>query len=330
MAVRFAAAVAATSDFPMLVTACRAAEEGAFDAFARPDHLIAEGAMAPPGAPLLECFTTIAALIPHTTRLRFVQTVTCNSFRNPALLAKMVASLDVVSGGRMELGLGAGWLRAEYDAYGYPFLPMATRLEQLREALQVVKRLWDGGPVCHDGVHYRLRGAVCAPRPVQRPRPPILVGGGGPGVLAVAAAEADVVNVVPPASQSGASPDAVRRFSMAAFRRKVERVRVLAAERGRPPGVPVVSAMSFVRLTDTRAGTSAELAALGARYGLSPEDAGRCPLFLVGTPEAVGATLVDRIRALDLGYVVLHFAAPDVVARFAATVLPAVRASVAG
>src|SRR5258706_6338 len=84
----------------------------------KPDLLLAEGTLAPPGSPLLECFTTIATLIPTTTRLRFLQTVACNSFRHPGLLAKMVATLDVISNGRMELGIGAGWLREEYDAYG--------------------------------------------------------------------------------------------------------------------------------------------------------------------------------------------------------------------
>src|SRR5206468_10895790 len=121
MSVRFAAAVPATSDYPTLCEACRAAEEAGFHAYARPDHLLAEGVLAPPGTPLLECFTTIAALIPTTTRLRFVQTVACNSFRSPALLAKMVATLDVISGGRMELGVGAGWLQQEYEAFGYAF-----------------------------------------------------------------------------------------------------------------------------------------------------------------------------------------------------------------
>src|SRR5215813_12561850 len=171
MSVRFAAAIPATSDYPTLRAACRAAEEAGFHAYARPDHLLAEGTLAPPGAPLLECFTSIAALVPTTTRLRFLQTVACNSFRNPALLAKMVASLDVVSGGRMELGIGAGWLRREYEAYGYEFPPMAVRLAQLAEAIHVVKLLWSGGPADFDGAHYRLRGAVCAPRPVQQPHP---------------------------------------------------------------------------------------------------------------------------------------------------------------
>jgi len=126
--VRFAAGVTATSDYATLREACRVAEAGGFDTYTRPDHLLAEGVLGPPGAPLLECFTTIAALVPVTTRLRFLQTVTCNSFRSPALLAKMVATLDVISGGRMELGLGAGWLQAEYEAFGYDFPPMTNKV----------------------------------------------------------------------------------------------------------------------------------------------------------------------------------------------------------
>jgi probable F420-dependent oxidoreductase len=325
MPVRFAAGIPATSDFPTLVEACRAAEAGGFDAFTRPDHLLAEGAMAAPGAPILECFTTIAALVPATARLRFLQTVACNSFRNPALLAKMVATLDVVSGGRLELGVGAGWLRQEYDAYGYPFPPMSTRLEQLAEALQVVKRLWTGRAVDFTGSHYRLRDAVCAPPPVQVPRPPIMVGGGGAGLLAIAAAEADVVNIVPPASHGSASPQAVQRFTMEAFQRKAERVRALAAAAGRPPGTPVLSAMAFVRPTDTTAGARAELAAIAERYGVDARAAGRLPLFLVGTPEALREQLEERIARLDLGYVVLQFASPTALTRFAADVLARLR-----
>lgn len=108
----------------------------------------------------LECFTSIAALVPTTTttRLRFLQTVACNSFRNPALLAMMTATLDAISGGRMELGIGAGWLQREYEAFGYDFPPAPVRLAQLREALQVVKLLWTDDRIDYAGTHYTLRG----------------------------------------------------------------------------------------------------------------------------------------------------------------------------
>jgi probable F420-dependent oxidoreductase len=320
--VRFAAAVPATSDSPTLREACRVAEAGGFDAYARPDHLLAEGALGPPGAPLLECFTTIGALVPTTSRLRFLQTVACNSFRNPALLAKMIASLDVISGGRMELGIGAGWLAREYEAYGYAFPPMAERLAQLHEALQVVKLLWKGEPADYDGSHYRLRGAVCSPRPVQQPRPPILVGGGGDGLLAIAAAEADVVNIVPPATHGAADREAVRRFTMARFRKKAARVRAFAADAGRDPATLTLSAMFFVQIAENEAQVRAMVDAVAARYGLDAGAAEQFPLMLIGTTSQIRERLAERIASLDLGYVVLHFPSPDAVARFAAEVLP--------
>ncbi len=322
---RFAAGIAATNDWAATLEACRIAEAGGFDAFTRPDHLLAEGVLGPPGAPVLECFTTTAALVALTRRLRFVQTVACNSFRSPGLLAKMVATLDVISGGRMELGLGAGWLEKEYVAYGYDFPPMAVRLTELREALQVVKLLWSGEPVDYEGTRYRLRGAVCAPRPLQQPRPPILVGGGGPGLLAVAAAEADVVNIVPPTSHGAADPRAVRRFSLAGFAQKAVRVRALAAEAGRDPASLTLSAIFFVQLAETEAEARTLSDAVAARYGLGPGEAERFPLTLVGTPAQLRERLAERIAELGLGYVVLQTSTPAALARVADEVLPQVR-----
>jgi len=236
-----------------------------------------------------------------------------------------VATLDVISGGRMELGLGAGWLRREYDAYGYDFPPMRVRLAQLREALQVVKLLWTGDAVDYAGSHYRLRGAVSAPRPLQQPRPPILVGGGGPGLLAVAAAEADIVNIVPPASHGAADANAVRRFTLSGFQRKAALVRRLADQAGRDPPGLTLSAMFFVHVADTEAEAVRLLEGVAARYGLEVGEAERFPLALVGTPRQLRERLAERIALLDLGYVVLHLPTPSLLARFAAEVLPAVR-----
>jgi probable F420-dependent oxidoreductase len=324
--VRVAAGIPATSTYPVLRNACAIAEAAGFDAFARPDHLLAEGVqLGVPGAPLLECFTSIAALASTTTRLRFLTTVACNSFRSPALLAKMVASLDAVSGGRMELGLGAGWLRQEYEAYGYDFPPMSVRLAQLREALQVVKLLWTGGPVDFDGRHYRLRGAVCAPRPLQVPRPPILVGGGGDGLLAIAAAEADIVNIVPPASHGAASPDAVRRFTLGAFQRKAARVRALAESAGRDPAALTLSAIFFVQPAETEAEAGRLLDAVAVRYGLDRATAEDFPLALIGTAAQLRERLAERVALLGLGYVIVNLPSPAALQWFGAEILPALR-----
>ncbi len=326
MGTRFAASVTATADFATLREACRAAEAGGFDDFARSDHLLAEGSLAPAGTPLLECLTSLATLIPGTTRLGFMQTVLCNSFRHPGLLAKMIATLDVISGGRMALGLGAGWLKLEYDAYGFDFPPTAVRLEKLQEAVQVVKLLWSGEQVTFNGRHYQLRDAVCAPRPTQLPRPPIMIGGGGVGVLRIAAAEADIVNIVPPTSAAGGSDlSAVRRFTMQSFRDKGVLVRKLAREAGRDPTTLTLSGLFFVQIANSAADAAQLLDAVGARYGFDRAGAERFPLMLIGTPTQLRERLAERIAELDLGYVVLGFSSPLDITRFAREVLPSVR-----
>jgi probable F420-dependent oxidoreductase len=324
-AVRFAAGVTATSDFPTIAAACAAAERGGFDAFTRPDHLLAEGTLGAPSGTLHECFTTLAALAARTTRIRFVPVVACNSFRHPPLLARMVASLDVLSGGRMELGIGAGWHRREYEAYGFPFPPMPERLARLREAIRIVKRLWTGDPVDHHGPHYRLRAARCTPIPLQTPRPPILVGGGGSGLLAIAAAEADVVNVVPPASHGAADPEEVRRFTLERFKKKAATVRRLAAEAGRDPASLTLSAIFFVQLTEDPQVTRQAHEAIAARYKLSLPDAERFPLMFAGTPTDLGERIAERLHALDVRYAILNFATPDAIERFGREVLPALQ-----
>ena len=294
----------------------RKMEDLGYSTLFAPDHFI--------GAPLAP-MVAVAMAAEATTTLRVGHLVLGNDYKHPAIVAKEAATIDLLSDGRMELGIGAGWHRREYEAYGYPFPPMVERLAQLREAIGVVKRLWTGEPVDHDGPRYRLRAARCTPVPAQKPRPPILVGGGGPGLLAIAAAEADVVNVVPPASHGAADPAAVRGFTLERFQAKAAAVRRLAAEAGRDPATVVLSAIFFVRVTDDAASTRQVHEAVAARYGLSLPEAERFPLMLAGTPDALRERLAERIAALDVGYVVLNFAAPEAITRFAAEVLPAFR-----
>ncbi|MBI1816016.1 MAG: TIGR03560 family F420-dependent LLM class oxidoreductase [Deltaproteobacteria bacterium] len=130
-----------------------------------------------------EAFTTLTALAAATKTIRLGQMVTCNSYRNPAHLAKITACLDVISGGRLDVGIGAGWYSEEYDAYGYEFPPIATRLRMLKEACQILKRLWTEERVTFSGQHYQLKDAICEPKPLQKPHPPLLIGGSGEKVL---------------------------------------------------------------------------------------------------------------------------------------------------
>lgn len=144
--------------------------------------------------PYLESWTTLAALAAETERIRVGTLVTCTSYRHPGLLAKMAATLDVVSGGRLEFGIGAGWFRAEYDAYGIPFPTPGVRVRQLDEAITVIKKLWTEPKANFGGKHFTLQEAVCEPKPIQKPHPPILVGGTGGRLLRVAARHASIVN----------------------------------------------------------------------------------------------------------------------------------------
>ena len=146
-----------------------------------------------------ESFTSLAALAAVTERVRLGHIVICTAFRNPALTAKMISTMDSISGGRMELGIGAGWKRDEWEAYGYGFPSTPDRLARLRDDLGVITAMLDGDRHQHatfDGEHARVRDAINVPKPIQRPRVPIMVGGNGPNVTwRLAARFADELNL---------------------------------------------------------------------------------------------------------------------------------------
>jgi alkanesulfonate monooxygenase SsuD/methylene tetrahydromethanopterin reductase-like flavin-dependent oxidoreductase (luciferase family) len=181
-----------------------------------------------PNGPTFEGWTLLAALAAQTERLRLGLLVTSNRFRPPAMLAKIAAGVDVISGGRLEFGIGAGsnltvpTARREYDAYGLPFHDAADAVGSLAEALTVIRRLWaEDEPFDFDGAYHRLAGAFCSPKPVQRPGPPVTIGGRATPTLRVVAEHADRWNM-----PGGTLPDAVERS--AALDR-------LCAEIGRDP-----------------------------------------------------------------------------------------------
>jgi F420-dependent oxidoreductase-like protein len=142
--------------------------------------------------PILECWTTLAALSSITSKIRLGTMVTCNSFRNPALLAKMAATLDIISNGRLELGIGAGVQKDEHVAYGIPFLTPCDRIVRMKEAVEIIKKLWTEEKASYEGENYRVDEAFCEPKPLQKPHPPITIGGSGEKLtLKVAAQHAD-------------------------------------------------------------------------------------------------------------------------------------------
>ena len=142
-----------------------------------------------------ECWTTTAALARDTSRIRVGQMVTCNGYRNPALLAKMASTVDVLSHGRLDFGIGAGWYQHEFDAYGYTFPPVPERLRMVEESLQVIRAMWTEPYASFAGEYYRIAGAINEPKGVQQPHPPIWVGGSGERVtLRLAAQYGDATN----------------------------------------------------------------------------------------------------------------------------------------
>jgi F420-dependent oxidoreductase-like protein len=128
---------------------------------------------------MFECWTTLAAISQRTTRVRLGQMVGCALYRNPGLLAKITSNIDVMSGGRLDWGIGAGWYDGEFKAYGYEYPSNSDRIRMLRETVEIVKLMWTEEDATYEGRHFSVAGAQCDPKPVQSPHPPIWIGGGG-------------------------------------------------------------------------------------------------------------------------------------------------------
>ena len=183
----------------ILTATARAAEDGGCSTFTVMDHWFQMEQLATSQNPMLEGYTTLGFLAGQTERMTLGLLVTGVTYRHPGLLAKTVTTLDVLSGGRAQLGIGAAWYEREHLGLGVPFPPLAERFERLEEALQVCLQMWsdDDGP--YEGRHYRLEETICSPRPVRQPRPPILIGGSGEQkTLRLVARYADACNLFAP------------------------------------------------------------------------------------------------------------------------------------
>ncbi len=216
-------AAAGLVDARQLTAAARRAESVGFSALVLPDHLVQQYAPVP-------VLATVAAA---TERLRVGTFVFNAALRHPAVLAQDLATLDVLSDGRLEIGIGAGWNRPEFDAIGLPFDPVGTRVARLGEAIAVIKGCLGDGPFSFHGDHYTISGYDGQPKPVQRPHPPLFVGGGGRRVLTLAAREAQIVGLAPrllPGDQTEPKPDP-RSLTAAATEEKIRWVREAAGDR---------------------------------------------------------------------------------------------------
>jgi F420-dependent oxidoreductase-like protein len=169
------------------------AEELGYDSIWVYDHF--HNVPKPAHEAVFEAWTVMAAISQRTTRVRLGQMVGCNSYRNPALLAKITSTVDVISGGRLDWGIGAGWYEHEYHGYGYEFPAPRDRIGMLREAVEIVKSMWSEPTTTYEGRYYSVAGAQCDPKPLQQPHPPIWIGGSGEQLtLRVVARHADCSN----------------------------------------------------------------------------------------------------------------------------------------
>ncbi|HXL96267.1 MAG TPA: LLM class F420-dependent oxidoreductase [Streptosporangiaceae bacterium] len=210
------------ADYATLRQVALATEELGFDAFFRSDHYLKMGSVAGLPGPT-DAWATLAGLAVETSRIRLGTLMTAATFRLPGPLAIAVAQVDQMSGGRVELGIGAGWYEAEHSAYGIPFPPLRERFDRLEEQLEVITGLWEtpeGSTFSFAGKHYQLTDSPALPKPSQQPRPPVLVGGGGPRrTPALAARFADEFNAAfTSADESAALFDRVREACSAAGR----------------------------------------------------------------------------------------------------------------
>jgi probable F420-dependent oxidoreductase len=271
-----------------------------YDLVVFPDHIVMEGPerQYDPHGLAYDMIVIAAAVIEATKKIRVGHLVLCNLFRHPVITAQSLTTLDHLSGGRLIAGLGSGWTETEFKMTGIPFPPITERLRMLDEALTCIRSLWANERTTFDGEFYKLTDAILWPKPVQKPRPPIIVGGGGKGLLRIAAKHADYLNIIPGAGKAGhISLANVKRLTDEAYREKVGFVREEAKRNGRSPDAVRISSFIFISmLTDSRDATRKTAEMMAPAFGQTPEGLLQSPMTLIGTPEDCVIELKRRAK----------------------------------
>lgn len=310
-------------EFANLSAFARRAEELGYYSVSLDDHFFMRGLMADPAQPHLECYTALSAIAAQTTKVKIVPLVTAMSYRNPALLAKMMCTLDDVSGGRLIAGIGAGWFKEEYVAYNFPYPSNAERIEQMAEGIKILKAMWSQDEPTFIGRYFSVNKAYCYPRPVQKPHPPLMIGGGGKRILQIAAEEADILNLNPPILEGFMDVTTALKFDKNEVKRRIEMVHGFAKAAGRKDALEL-SAMSFVLTAKEKSVADAMVNATAQGLGIKDVEVARnSPQVLVGTIEEVKHELTWRIENLGMTYFFLNFMAMDTMELFAKEIMPA-------
>ena len=281
---------------PEWLAQVRRIEELGYDTFLIRDHLRPDF-FGPQYAPLV----ALAAAAQVTTRLRFGTLVIDNDFRHPAMLAKEAATLDALSGGRFELGLGAGWLHAEYQAAGIPFAPAGRRIDRLAESIQVLKRLLAPGPASYAGAHYAIDELENFPQPAQRPGLPLLLGGGKRRMLTLAGREADIVSLLTSSVASGTMSDDPAERLVQTVARKLDWVREGAGARFDRIELNMIPTVVY---SDDPERSAAELVRRRGwdQHGVTVADVLAMPSVLIGSVDGIVAQLRARRERYGISY----------------------------
>jgi probable F420-dependent oxidoreductase len=293
---RFGVVGESIRDREQLLREARRAEELGYSTLLLRDHFVRE-----PFGDQLAPMVALTAAAAATSTLRVGTLVLDNDYRHPAVLAKEAATLDVLSGGRFELGIGAGWLREEYEQAGIPFDPPGVRVDRLEESIQVIKRLLSGSPAKFQGSHYSLDGLESFPLPVQRQRPPILIGAGSKRMLGLAGREADVVNILPKALPDGTISEEISERSPETIARKIGWVREAAGDRF---DEVELSAFTTVVIGPDAAALADRIAAERGWDGLGTRLL-EMPSMLLGPVERIADQLQERRERFGLSYYVV-------------------------
>jgi probable F420-dependent oxidoreductase len=297
----------ANLEFSKLRDRAQAAEAQGYTVITVPDHIVMEGPEKSfdPKNLSYDPMIMVGVIAEATKKAQVGHLVLCNLFRHPVITAQSLASLDQLSGGRLVAGLGTGWTEREFKMTGLPYPDITTRIRMLDEALTCMRSLWSKDETTFHGEFYRLEGCILYPKTVQQPAPPILLGGGGKGLLRVAAKHADVVNIIADAGKPGyISLEKVAQLTDDAFTSKVKFLRAEAAKHGRDGKKIRISNMIFTTmLTDSPATTRATVEGMAPMFNTTPDGMLRSPMALIGTPEECIAELKRRARDWDVSQV---------------------------
>jgi|SRR5579859_5708485 len=295
------------------VDTARRAEAAGYAIVLIRDHFIEE-----PFGHQLAPFTALANAAAATSTLRVGTLVLANDYRHPVVVAKETATLDGFSGGRVELGLGAGFSVPEYHQAGLPLDPGGTRIDRLAESLQVIKAVWAAEPCTFHGAHYTIDGLRGYPTPVQQSQPPLLVAGGGRRILSMAARAADIVGLLSAPIVNGLITDDPRSRLPERVDEKVGWIRAAAGERFDQLELSIVASIS---VTEDRKQAAAEVARQRRWQTVSPEQIVSMPSQLIGTHEEIVDALLERRERYAISYIVVSDAdldtAAPIVARLA-------------